>query len=101
MIDLYNYNKALKISWMKRALLDNACVHCTSLSEHECNIILNTGGRINGRIIKTLNPFWKEVAQYWNEFLSKLENPSNIKDILFQSPWNNSFLINKESFSDT
>ena len=99
MIDLNNYNKALKISWMQRALFDK-CSTCTALTENQCNIILNTGGHIGTKLINKLNPFWKEVAHYWNEFLCKLERPTDTRHILAQSVWNNAFFRNKECFNN-
>ena len=100
MIDLNNYNKSLKISWMKRALLDDKYSTCINLSENDCKTILNTGGYIKAEIMKKLNPFWLEVAQSWNEFLCKLERPAEIRHILSQSVWNNPFFKNKECFNN-
>ena len=100
MIDLNDYNKALKISWMKRALLDDKYSTCINLSENDCKIILNTGGYINTELMKKLNPFWLEVAQSWNEFLCKIERPTEIRHILSQPVWNNPFFRNKECFNN-
>ena len=100
MIDLNSFNKSLKISWMKRILLNDEISPCIDLPNDYCKIIQNTGGYVNTQIIKKLNPFWAEVAQSWNDFLCKLDRPTDIRQILSQSVWNNAFFRNKELFNN-
>ena len=44
MIDLQTFDKALKLSWMRRLLLDNFTHNYISFTKQKCEIILKTGG---------------------------------------------------------
>ena len=98
MTDIQSFDKALKLTWMRRLLYDTYTRDYVSFSKVKCVIILKTGGSIDPNLISTLNPFWKEVLNHWNELLMKIEEPDSVEHILTEPLWNNSFLKEKYLF---
>ena len=97
MINIRVFIKALKISWIRRVILnsENNSVVCSVKNRFQKFLSLGQGYANN---IKqdTENPFWKEILQNWFDYCNnvKIETINNILD----SPlWYNRNLLNGEN----
>jgi hypothetical protein len=70
MVDLNNYIKSLKVSWVNKYLLKNNNWNMF-LDINLTSDICNTGTH-NLIHPKHINPFWKNVLDAWSEFSQKL-----------------------------
>lgn len=68
MIDLSNYNKAPKISWMKHALLVDKCSACTDLPGNVCNVNISLS-IFFGRKVPSLNHLFIFILKDLYSFL--------------------------------
>ena len=89
MINIYNFEKSLKLCWMKKLLLNKTkgWTQILSATLGGLNKLYFTGGH---RYLKkcSLNPFWQTVFRYWDEFCSLL-NIEKIEDVMTSSIWLN------------
>ena len=89
MTNIYNFEKSMKIRWVKQIFISSGKswldlllndINLTSLSslgDHWCLSIM-----------QNLNPFWKTVLQYFNEFCQLVKPKTNL-DISCTSLWLN------------
>ena len=92
MPNIKHFNKALKITWIKRLLLSDS--KWTKMFEAETHTKAQHIVVFGDDYIKTLlpieNPFWRDCLIHWSEFL-KLQNLSKTsKDSISTSLWYNS-----------
>ena len=98
MVDLFNFDKALKLTWIRRVFQNSSRLKHLSVFNTTYEIMYSTGGHIDAKTLKNANPFWDEVGTHWNTFLSKLEPPTTQEGILHQALWKNAFHSDKTLF---
>ena len=102
MINIQNFEKAVKLNWIKQILFNKEPMWY--------QFLLNTVGDLNNLVtlgsvwwsvnkIK-LNPFWKAVFTYWMEACKSQKINSNV-DILTNSIWYNSFMSKSNMYLQT
>ena len=91
MIGIFKFDKALRLSQVKRLLMNGDQSWKTIANRGvDCHVLFNTGGLINPKDIdKIKNPFWQEVLQNSNLFVDKLETPIDPTAVHNQQLWNN------------
>ena len=101
MIDVRNFQKALKLGWLKRIIRDlthnsppwlqllstftGSLNKLTEMGPHWCNSILKS----------VKNPFWKYVFVEWAHFWQN-KRPENMDELIYSSLWYNN-QISKET----
>lgn len=90
MMKINSFNKALKLTWMRRLLYDTFTNRSPLIQNNEH--VLKTGRSIVFNPKSRFLPFWKEAVEHWKELLTKTEEPDLIETILAQPLWNDSFL---------
>ena len=85
MLDIEEYIKGLKLTWVRRLLKNNTKLK--KLIESTENIDIEKLVFL-GPPNKCKNPFWKEIFEAWTEMLNKLK-PKNEEEFLTDSLWNN------------
>ena len=102
MINIQNFEKAVKLNWIKQILFNKEPIWY--------QFLLNTVGDLNNLLtlgtawwsvnkIK-LNLFWKAVFTYWMETCKSQKIKSNV-DILTRSIWYNSFMSRNNMYLQT
>ena len=92
MVDIYNFDKALKVSWVKRLLCQtNSLWNVLFRQTHEnTSKILHFGDNWCDKILPTIKiPFWKDVIGDWSLLCKKQQIKTN-SDILQSCLWYNS-----------
>jgi hypothetical protein len=99
MFDIKNFINALKISWLRRLLLNN-CDSWESLSLLNLNHLLNLGSNFAIEISNTLsNPFWKNVIYSWHLMCNNVEI-NDLNKMLFSPLWKNNKMANGSLYFD-
>ena len=99
MIDINSFEKALKLTWMKRILQPRNIWKNLGPKNIDIQSVIDTGGYISTTLLKkTTNVFWKELYQNWNEFLCKRSTHTDIDEIVTQPLWSNPHLSDREFF---
>ena len=94
MIDVFSFNKSLKLSWIKRLVsTESPWVKLFEIITGANVNVINFGDVSLERNRNKINPFWIEVANYWSIFYTKWfkRNVCDI-DILSTSLWSNSLI---------
>jgi hypothetical protein len=99
MYDIKNFINALKISWLRRLLLNN-CDSWESLSLLNLKHLLNLGSNFAIEISNTLsNPFWKNVIYSWHLMCNNVEI-NDLNKMLFSPLWKNNKMANGSLYFD-
>ena len=99
MTDLKYFEKALKLTWIKRMLMPRNAWKNLAPKHVNFQSVIDTGGYIHSTLIETTsNIFWKQLYQNWNQFICKTSEPKDVKDVLTQPLWNNPKLLEKTFF---
>ena len=96
MINLFNFEKAQKIKWLKYILQKEQ--HTYNLFHEEMRNLESItlfGGEYCAKFCKLLNPFWKAVFIYWAEFCASQQIKSN-EDISNSALWFNKDLATND-----
>ena len=81
MIQIDSFITALKVTWLRRHILQPDC-SWSSLSNINMNSIFSKGENYaETKAKELLNPFWKDVLRSWKHFC-KLVMPETLEDIL-------------------
>ena len=89
MINVYNFEKCLKLSWLK--YISNETKPWIQLLKHTVGNLSRipiVGGDWHCCTRKELNPFWKTVFEYWSQFCVSQHVKTN-EDIMSSSIWFN------------
>ena len=82
MVNLYHFEKSLKLSWMKKVASQTDSPWYCLLQETIPNInrLFSLGGEWCFKFVKNLNPFWETVFCNWINFCreNKVQNNSDI-----------------------
>ena len=96
MINLFNFEKAQKIKWLKYILQKEQHTYNLFLEEmRNLESITLFGGEYCAKFCKLLNPFWKAVFMYWAEFCASQQIKSN-EDISNSALWFNKDLATND-----
>ena len=100
MLDLCAFDKALKLTWIKRIVSTNDKWGILADKYVNYKMIISTGGYVSKeKVNKTSNPFWREVLSNWNDMLIKVQCPESIEEIMNQPLWYNKNMKDKEYFN--
>ena len=91
MISFESFEKALKITWIRRILRCNGNSKLLNLFNvfiKDCNFDFTSNIYWKNIIVNCHNNFWKDVIVAWNEMVALLV-PNNRDDVLCSSIWNN------------
>ena len=97
MINIRVFIKALKISWIRRVILNSENNSWYALSKIDFQKFLSLGqGYANNIKQDTENPFWKEILQNWFDYCNNVKIET-INHILDSPLWYNRNLLNGEN----
>ena len=97
MIQIRTFIKALKITWLRRLLINPKNILWSSLSNIEFANLFSLGdGYALHKIQELRNPFWTDILQSWKEFIN-CQKAENLSDILYSPVWFNSELQRGQS----
>ena len=101
MIDIFTFEKSLKLAWLKRLVLQNDGAWLNLLTECVKNVrnCISLGGEWCINILKKVNPFWKDVFKDW-VLVCKNQVVTSNQDILRSSLWLNNDINVKMFFPD-
>ena len=102
MVNLFSFEKCLKLSWIKFVIFfqSKPWLQLLHFNNGSLNHVLTVGGRCWFFPQNSLNLFWKKVFQYWDEFCCTQHVSSN-EDIMSTSIWFNPCIAtNNLYFSD-
>ena len=92
MIDITQFIKCLKISWLRRIVLSDNTTPWNSLISYNIpniNVIFELGVHTAKEILPTIeNQFWYDTLLAWIDLVN-VYNPKNINDCLSTPIWNN------------
>ena len=93
MIHVYNFERSLKIRWVKHIISGRNCAWLTLLNHEikDLNKLALLGGDWLNHRISNLNPFWKTVFSYFMELCRKVKVHSR-QDIVSSSLWFNTHI---------
>ena len=101
MINIFNFVKALKISWVKRLIADKNppwyALFVESYGEPQYPTVM--GGEWSALPQKMLNTFWIQVFDFWQELCHQQKVMSNA-DIMQSCLWYNNQLSDTTLFID-
>ena len=81
MIQIDSFITALKVTWLRRHILQPDC-SWSSLSNINMNSIFSKGENYaETKAKELLNPFWKDVLRSWKHFCKSVM-PETLEDIL-------------------
>ena len=90
MIQIRTFIKAVKITWLRRLLINPKNILWSSLSNIEFANLFSLGdGYALHKIQELRNPFWTDILQSWKEFIN-CQKAENLSDILYSPVWFNS-----------
>ena len=103
MINIYHFEKALKINWIKRVFTQTDA-QWQNLFRTICldpNNLLKFGGSYSLTLKKrTQNLFWQKIFEYWNQFCYQIEITSN-EDISHSCIWYNPQISKEDMYYPT
>ena len=90
MVDIFNFEKSLKLSWLKQLNIDNKKPWLLLLQEsiNSFQKLYTLGPEWSLNLIPNLNPFWQTIFKYWVEFCRN-NHAYSFEDILQSSIWYN------------
>ena len=94
MINIYNFEKALKVSWVKKLITQPNAQWYKLLEAMYGNIdqIVTFGDKWYSKILlKIHNQFWQNILKDWN-ILVKIQKPKNNSEIFRNCLWYNSYI---------
>lgn len=99
MIQVESFIKALKITWLRRIIMQNRLNSCTwnVLSNLEYNKIFSLGDRyctVKAQDIQ--NPFWSNLLQSWGTFC-RSATIDNIEQVLYSPLWYSSHISQRQN----
>ena len=99
MINVYNFEKSLKIKWVKHIISGKNFAWLTLLNHEikDLNKLTLLGGDWLNERKPSLNPFWKTVFSYFKDFCRNV-NVCSRQDILSSSLWFNSHIGTEHLF---
>ena len=99
MVNIFNFEKSLKLSWIKRIANQDKTdwYKLLQISIKKPKDIFICGGEFCITFIKNTNPFWSSVFQYWKLFCHTKKASCN-QDILSSSLWYNRQLSKNNLF---
>ena len=99
MINVENFIISLKLSWIRRIVLQYQKWQEGFYSIIDPKLFFNTGSQyMAGKLNSIHNPFWKDVLGAWVKYKKSLK-PMSARDILNQPLWYNDKCWNKTLFS--
>ena len=89
MTNIFNFEKSIKIKWLKIAITD-ICKHWLSLLLQDIDLkkLASVGSEYCESLLYKLNPFWKAVFMYYKDYVQHLTFKTP-EDILTSSIWYN------------
>ena len=102
MVDIFNFEKSLKLSWLKQLNIDNKKPWLLLLQEsiHSFQKLYTLGPEWSLSFIPNLNPFWQTIFKYWVEFCRN-NHAYSFEDILQSSIWYNKEMATENLFYPT
>ena len=98
MINLEVFIKALKISWLRKALDGSASTHSFACIEKQFPRFWQMGiTEIESKLVDIQNPFWKDVMEAWCQYRRKIQ-PKCTTQVLSEPLWYNSKLKYKSMY---
>ena len=94
MINIYNFEKAIKVSWVKKLITQPNSQWYKLLEAMYGNIdqIVTFGDKWYSKILpKIRNQFWQNILKDWN-VLVKIQKPKNNSEIFRNCLWYNSYI---------
>ena len=94
MIQFEPFEKALKITWIRRLLkhnINSKVFNLFKVNTPICNFDYSSGTYWNSVIKECKNAFWKSVFSAWKDFTVLLKPPKN-EDVLSSSIWHNEMI---------
>ena len=92
MIQIDSFITALKVTWLRRHILQPDC-SWSSLSNINMNSIFSKGENYaETKAKELLNPFWKDVLRSWKHFCKSVM-PETLEDILYSPLWFNTHIV--------
>ena len=89
MVEIKSFIKALKLSWLRRILLQSKPNEWTNLSLINFDMFFSVGGLYALKLTNDIqNPFWRDLMIIWSEYC-KLVPVENIGHILESPLWYN------------
>ena len=74
MTHIPNFVKSLKISWLRRVLMQSNSNSWLELSNVDFKQLVSVGGQYAESLINQLNnPFWKDLLGHWAFYVKKLK----------------------------
>ena len=89
MTNIFNFEKSIKMKWLKIAITD-ICKHWLSLLLQDIDLkkLASVGSEYCESLLYKLNPFWKAVFMYYKDYVQHLTFKTP-EDILTSSIWYN------------
>lgn len=98
MINILNFIKALKISWLRRAIQNSENCTWINLSHVDFQMLFSLGPGYIPRLCEDIsNPFWKDVLRSWACFCEEIKIES-VCQILNSPIWNNTNMVRGQTF---
>ena len=101
MTNVYNFEKSLKLNWLKQIFTGRTKIWLYILSNDtklNLNYLSSLGSEWCLSLMPKLNPFWKKVFSYYNHFCQQSQNIKTNEDILCTSIWLNKSLGTEKIF---
>ena len=92
MVNISVFIKSLKLSWMRRLILNNSILSDLFQSNTHSKIesLYKIGPEYIKNLIKnTSNQFWKDILYIWYEFRSIAQEKTNDMNFIYQELWHN------------
>ena len=89
MTNIFNFEKSMKMKWLKTAITDIG-KHwlCLLLQDVDIKKLASVGSQYCESLVYKLNPFWKAVFIYFKDYVQNLTFKT-AEDILTSSIWYN------------
>ena len=86
MINIHIFVNALKISWLRRQIINQESISWYKLSQIDFKKLLSMGAGYAQEVINDItNPFWKDILKSWYQFCNSVE-VNSVNDVLDSPP---------------